>query len=120
MRTVANDDEDDDEGDASGVRNHDLGDHDDQDVHGVHAHKAVVGPDELLPGEQEPMPKNGEKMVGFTQALMWLPAIFDVSNSIFVSFDCHSQRPILHMTMLAKNSADCFPYGLCRSAVRLL
>lgn len=82
MRTVA--DEDDDEVDAFARRRNGNGqydDDDDDDHEGVHAVKAVVGPDELLPGEVEDFPKNGEKMVGFTQALMWLPAIFDVSGA---------------------------------------
>jgi hypothetical protein len=75
LRTVAGEDDEDDEYTSGGV----YQEEDDDDV-GVHAHKAVVGPDELLPGEEAPPPKNGEKMVGFTQALMWLPAIFDVSS----------------------------------------
>lgn len=86
-----NEEEDDEEldydGEGNDMRNRNVGDNDDdEDIHGVHAHKAVVGPDELLPGEQEPVPKNGEKMVGFTQALMWLPAIFDVSHLLSCIF----------------------------------
>lgn len=83
MRTVV--DDGDEEEQASEYVDEDMrrnGGRADEVIEGVHAHKAVVGPDELLPGDQEPMPKNGEKMVGFTQALMWLPAIFDVSFQI--------------------------------------
>lgn len=90
MRTVADEDDEDDAGeeeDAFARGRNGNGQYDeDNDHEGVHAVKAVVGPDELLPGEVEDPPKNGEKMVGFTQALMWLPAIFDVSGACLTLF----------------------------------
>jgi hypothetical protein len=49
-----------------------------QEQTGIAAHKAVVGPDELVPGEQEPVPLEAEKLKGTKTLLMWLPAIFDV------------------------------------------
>lgn len=56
----------------------DASDYDDQ---GIHAHKAVVGPDELVPGEVEPVEVQSPKLQGTKTLLMWLPAIFDVSAS---------------------------------------
>lgn len=60
---------------------------------GLHAKKAVVGPDELIPVIDEgPEPKLEEKLQGTKQLLMWLPAIFDVSGHIIWSesglFNC--------------------------------
>ncbi|KAK9894395.1 hypothetical protein P389DRAFT_95753 [Cystobasidium minutum MCA 4210] len=81
LRTVADDESDEDEDD--GVIQAEV--HGDETEEGVHAVKAVVGPDELLPGETESPPKNGEKMVGFTQALMWLPAIFDICGTTLMN-----------------------------------
>lgn len=89
MRTVADEDDDEEDEHSNGFtqRNTETNASDIQqdydDDQGIHAVKPVVGPDELLPGDQEQLPKNGEKMVGFTQALMWLPAIFDVSAVSF-------------------------------------
>ena len=47
----------------------------------VAAHKAVVGPDELVPGEIEPVEDKNEQLEGTKTLLMWLPALFDVSSA---------------------------------------
>lgn len=44
------------------------------------AHKPLVGPDELIPAQEIPVPKSGEPLEGSRTLLMWLPAIFDVSS----------------------------------------
>ena len=51
-------------------------------VPAVAAHKAVVGPDELVPGEIEPVEDKNEQLEGTKTLLMWLPALFDVSQPI--------------------------------------
>lgn len=50
----------------------------DDDGTGVKAHKSVVGPDEIVPGQEEAIAK-AEKLAGAKTMLMWLPALFDVS-----------------------------------------
>lgn len=65
----------------------DLPDHLDDGM-GVHAHKSVVGPDELVPGIEEPVAQ-AQSLSGARNLLMWLPAIFDV-RLIFTS----SSRPL--------------------------
>lgn len=45
---------------------------------GVQAHKSIVGPDEILPGDIVPTAPCPE-LSGTKAFLMWLPAIFDVS-----------------------------------------
>lgn len=53
--------------------------HPDHDDTLIHSHKAVVGPDELVPGVEDPVPAEEETLKGTKNLLMWLPAIFDVS-----------------------------------------
>lgn len=74
MRTVADDSEDED-GDFGHAQT-------EGGSSSIAAHKAVVGPDELLPGETEPQPKEAEVLAGSRTLLMWLPAIFDVRRAL--------------------------------------
>lgn len=50
-------------------------------VTGISAQKAVVGPDEIVPATQDAPEKASEQLSGARNALMWLPAIFDVSHN---------------------------------------
>lgn len=51
----------------------------DDDGTGVKARKSVVGPDEIVPGQEAAIAK-AEKLAGAKLMLMWLPALFDVSG----------------------------------------
>lgn len=54
--------------------------HEQDDGVGVHAHKGVVGPDELVPGEAEDVQPLAQQLSGVKALLMWMPAMFDVSS----------------------------------------
>ena len=72
------DDYDNEEGDEQDEASDDY-----DDGTGVKAHKSVVGPDEIVPGEEEAVAK-AEKLAGAKTMLMWLPALFDVSPSLLL------------------------------------
>ena len=78
MRTVQDSDEEEDELIQGGNAAASSSASNEETQTGIAAHKAVVGPDELVPGEETPEPKEAEKLKGTKTLLMWLPAIFDV------------------------------------------
>ncbi|KAL7007163.1 hypothetical protein EMMF5_003389 [Cystobasidiomycetes sp. EMM_F5] len=54
-------------------------------VTGISAQKAVVGPDEIVPATQDAPEKASEQLSGARNALMWLPAIFDICGTTLMN-----------------------------------